>query len=177
MALSFAPLESQRIQVLGDYLSGIFAGVNVVQGQQNFTPLPMGSYLSMTTANESDLSTNIATWVAATQSETITRSIQWNVNIEIFGPDAEANAATLMTYFRTEESCDDMTSRALALGFTMSPLYAERTRQTTIVNNENLYEKRQYIQLAMAYQAVITTVLPSAVALDVVAKSVESVSP
>lgn len=167
--------ESMLYLALRTFLEGLVS-CPVMQSQQNRMAMPKGSFILMTGLNAVGLSTDKTAYVPGAVnpgSETHTRSTQWNVQLDCYGPDAADMAAMIATAFKTDYAAQAFTGSTIEI----QPLYAENPRQATILNSENQYEPRWIVELALQYNPVVTLPQDYAMALTVVPAEVDATFP
>lgn len=167
--------QSMLYTALRTFLQGLVS-CPVMQSQQNRVPMPQGDFILMTGLNAPGLSTDKVTFIPGQSNpgnETHSRSTQWDVQLDCYGPDAADMAALIATTFKT-----DYAAAALAESdIEIQPLYANDPRQMTIVNSENQYNPRWIVELAFQYNPVVTLPQDFAMSLTVVPAEVDAVFP
>jgi hypothetical protein len=167
--------ESMLYAALRTFLLGLVS-CPVQQSQQNRESMPQGDFILMTGLAAPALSTDKTTFVPGSSNpgnETHTRSTQWNVQLDCYGPDAADMAALIATSFKTDYAATALAAAAIEL----QPLFANDPRQMTIVNAENQYEPRWIVELALQYNPVVTLPQDFAIGLTVIPAEVDAVFP
>lgn len=145
------PLQSFLMQVTGLPID------NVLDGQQNLTPMPKSDFIVMTPLSQVGMSTNRVAYddngVFGEGKQINGRSTQWTCQIDSYGPSAAQNAAMLGTLFRSDYSCEWFRAN----GNILSPLYCSEPRQTSMINGEQQYEDRWTVDLIAQYNPTVTT--------------------
>jgi hypothetical protein len=175
VSASISVTESQLYTALRTFLLGLVS-CPVQQSQQNREAMPQGDFILMTGLGAPGLSTDKTTFVPGTSNpgnETHTRSTQWNVQLDFYGPDAADMAALIATSFKTDYAATALAAAAIEI----QPLYANDPRQMTIVNAENQYEPRWIVELALQYNPVVTLPQDFAIGLTVIPAEVDAVFP
>jgi len=175
VSASISVTESQLYTALRTFLLGLVS-CPVQQSQQNREAMPQGDFILMTGLGAPGLSTDKTTFVPGTSNpgnETHTRSTQWNVQLDFYGPDAADMAALIATSFKTDYAATALAAAAIEI----QPLYANDPRQMTIVNAENQYEPRWIVELAFQYNPVVTLPQDFAIGLTVIPAEVDAVFP
>lgn len=130
---------------------------NVLDGQQNLTPMPKGDFIIMTPMRHVGLSTNRVQFddngVYGDGKELTQRSIQWPCQIDCYGENAADNATIIGTMIRSEYACEWFRSQNSPL----SPLYCTDPHQTTMINGEQQYESRWTMDFTGQFNPTITT--------------------
>lgn len=167
--------ESMLYAALRAFLLGLVS-CPVLQSQQNRVAMPAGDFILMTGLGAPGLSTDKTTFIPGQSNpgnETHTRSTQWNVQLDCYGPDAPDMAALIATTFKT-----DYAAAQLALApIEIQPLYADDPRQMTIVDSEGQYNPRWVVEMALQYNPVVTLPQDYAMAIAVVPAEVDATFP
>lgn len=147
------PLQAFLMEITGLTID------DVLDGQQNLTPMPLGDFIVMTPMKQIGLSTNRVKYVdngvygdGLQQNQ---RSTQWPCQIDCYGENAADNAAVIGTLIRSDFACEWFRQN----GSTLSPLYCSDPHQTTMINGEQQYESRWTMDFIGQFNAVITTPL------------------
>lgn len=167
--------QSMLYTALRAFLLGLVA-CPVLQSQQNRTAMPTGDFILMTGLGTPGLSTDKTTFVPGGSNpgnETHSRSTQWNVQLDCYGPDAADMAALIATTFKTDFAAQQFALAAIEI----QPLYANDPRQMTIVDSEQQYEPRWVVELALQYNPVVTLPQDYAMSLSVIPAEVDAVFP
>lgn len=167
--------QSMLYTALRTFLLGLVS-CPVEQSQQNRDAMPKGDFILMTGTGAPGLSTDKTTFIPGQSnpgSETHSRSTQWNVQLDCYGPDAADMAALIATTFKTDYAATALAAAAVEI----QPLYADDPRQMTIINAENQYEPRWIVGLALQYNPVVTLPQDFAIGLTVIPAEVDAVFP
>lgn len=158
-------------------LSIVAAGVEVIYGQDNRVPEPLGDdFLVMTPLSQARLSTNDTTYTdpgtnpGTANYERATRSM---IQIDIHGPNSADNAAMIETLYRSEYAVDSFSTS----GLDIQPLYCDDAKQMPFINGENQFEQRWIITAAIQYNPVTAVPQDFADALSVNIVSVDATYP
>jgi len=158
-------------------LSIVAAGVEVVNGQDNRVPEPLGDdFLVMTPLGQSRLSTNGETYTdpgTNPGTRNFERATKSTIQIDIHGPNSADNAAMIETLYRSEYAVDSFK----ASGLDIQPLYCDDARQMPFNNGENQYEQRWIITAVIQYNPVTAVPQDFADALSVNIISVDATYP
>lgn len=175
MSATISVTESMLYTALRTFLLGLVT-CPVMQSQQNRAAMPTGDFILMTGLNAVGLSTDKVTFIPGQENpgnETHTRSTQWNVQLDCYGPDAADMAALVATTFKTDYAAQALAAAAIEI----QPLYANDPRQMTIINAEQQYEPRWIVELALQYNPVVTLPQDFAMALTVIPAEVDATFP
>lgn len=130
---------------------------NVLDGQQNLTPMPLGDFIIMTPMRQVGLSTNRVRYadngVYGEGVQQNIRSTQWPCQIDCYGDGAADNAAIIGTLIRSEYACEWFRQN----GNTLIPLYCSDPHQTTMINGEQQYESRWTMDFIGQYNPSVST--------------------
>lgn len=175
MSATISVTESALYLAVRTFLEGLVA-CPVMQSQQNHMAMPKGDFILMTGLNAPALSTDKVTFIPGQSnpgSETHSRSTQWNVQLDCYGPDAADMAALIATTFKTDYAAQELAGAAIEI----QPLYAKDPLQGTILNAENQYEPRWIVELVFQYNPVVTLPQDFAMSLTVVPAEVDATFP
>lgn len=175
MTAAISVTESMLHDALRTFLMGLVS-CPVMQSQQNRGAMPTGDFILMTGLNAPGLSTDKTTFIPGQTNpgnETHSRSTQWNVQIDCYGPNAANLAALIATTFKTDYAAAQLALTAIEL----QPLYANDPHQMTIVNAEGQYEPRWIVEIALQYNPVVTLPQDFAIGLTVIPAEVDAVFP
>ena len=130
---------------------------NVLDGQQNLTPMPTGDFIIMTPMRQAGLSTNRVQFddngVYGDGKELTQRSIQWPCQIDCYGPAAADFATIIGTMVRSEYACEWFRNNNSPL----TPHYCSDPHQTTMINGEQQYESRWTMDFIGQFNPTVTT--------------------
>lgn len=178
MSITISITEDNVLAALRGFLLGIVAaGTEVVYGQDNRVPEPLGdNFLVMTTISQVRLATNGSTYTdpgTNPGSRNYQQPTKISIQIDIHGPVSADYAATISTLFRSEYACDVLA----ASGFDIQPLYCEDPKQMPFINGENQFEQRWTIEAVLQYNPITAVPQDFADALEVNIISVDATYP
>lgn len=137
--------EDQVLTTLGNWAQSVLGnGFNVIVGQVNrVPPFPSGSnFAVMTPLSRTGLSTNQKLYtddtIANVHTRTTTRGTEYEVQFDLFGPDASDQIQVLSTLFKDFSG----TEWFKASGISAAPLFATEPRQMVFTNEHQQYEDR-----------------------------------
>lgn len=160
MSATLNVTESQLFTALRTFLIDLIGpGVEVIQTQNNRVPMPSGPFITMTPIRIDGLSTDVTGYTADTRTDT--RTTQWQVQLDFYGPQAAMQAATVAQLWRTS-----WTTEQLAAG-PLQPLHPGEPLQTTMVNGEMQWESRWTLDLFAQFNPITTVSQQSAIALAI----------
>lgn len=158
--------QSQLQAALRSFLLGLLdSSWQVIEGQDNRVPMPVGNFVVMTSLLVGYIATPQESWLAGTSnpgSDSVRTSSQWRCQLDFYGPGAQDAATAVSRMVRTDYACDQFT----ASGIDMQPLYAEDPRNLTIINAENQYEPRWQFDFIAQFNPVVSPPLDFAATLD-----------
>lgn len=130
------------------------ADTQVVAGQQNHVPLPQGRVVVITPLMH--VAMDVPTTAYDRKDDRIGKrqSLDWRVQLDIYGEDAADMAAMLATVLRSDVSFDWLAEQK----YVIRPLYAEDPRNMAFINDAMNYEARWMLEVHL--QANPTTTLP-----------------
>jgi hypothetical protein len=151
--------ESDLYKALGDFLQGLFVDAQIERTQQNGVPMPRGEFITMTALNSAGLSTGVVNYTAPAAAgmgqQHMTRTTQWQCQLDFYGASAERNALLLATLYRSEYATDALRRS----GGVLTPLYCSDPRQTTLINGEQQYEPRWTLDIQAQINPVVSAPL------------------
>lgn len=178
MSIVVSITEEQLLTALRTFLLTLVpVGTEVIDGNDNRTPMPITPFVMMTTLRFADLSVsrstyNVPTDGTANGSENNATDVQWNVQIDCFGSGASSNANTIARLIKTPYAVQQFDASGLA----MAPLYATEVHNTTMINGEQQYEQRFTFEFVAQFNPVIQTPMQFANEVTVGIQTVESLS-
>lgn len=143
----------------------------VIRTQVNRVATPAGDFIAMTAKLSTPLATNVDAYTA--NSKSITRSTQWNVQIDCYGALANERATALSMLLRDGYGCESFK----ASGFDIQPLYADDAQQFPLVTGEDQYVERWFFNAALQYNPVVNVSQDSANVLSIGIKEVDRYYP
>lgn len=147
------------------------AGTEIVQLQDNGVPMPQGPFVGMNNGDNQRLETNTRTYVGgAPGTKKILAPSAYSMNLDFYGPNSGAWAATTQAMFRDEIAVETFPANIV-------PLYADNPIQLPLISGEQLYEQRWRLKAVMQTNTEITVNQDSATALGVGLVSVERTYP
>lgn len=177
MSVTISITNSQLQTALRAFLLGMLGtGWQVIEGQDNRAPMPLGNFVVMTSMLVGYIATPEESWVAGRSNPGIDNaktSSQWRCQLDFYGTGAQDAATAVSRIIRTGYACDQFT----ASGVDMQPLYAEEPRNLTMINAENQYEPRWSFDFIAQFNPVVSTPLDFAVALTVIPAEVDATFP
>lgn len=146
------PTEAQIYSSVGLWLRQVLlTGTVILEGQENFTPSPIGPYVVMEIVSRQRLATN--SWSYANGERSLVEPVRMGMQINLFGRTAGENVGRIQQLWR-----DFYTTDALrALGGYISPIDTSEPSQAPLVNAEANYEDQWTIDLR--FQVNLTTVI------------------
>ena len=140
---------------LRTYLIEMFPGVEVVHGYDNDVSMPIDPYILMTGISTRRLGTNSHKYAGQLTLPTGTKDTKQpmavDVQIDIYGDDAENRINTLTTLWRDSYTTERLKPAAAY------PLYCAEPRNLTFQNSSHNYEPRWLTTLTIQYDATVTT--------------------
>lgn len=151
--------SSDTIAALRAFLISVLpVGVEVVKGQDNRVPQPIGAdCVTMTPILRGRLSTNVVThsdgWPTQAQERHALQPTQVTVQLDIHGPNSSNTAQIISTLFRDGYGCD----RFAETGFDVQPLFCSDPRQVPFLNEAQQIEMRWVIDAVMQANPIVTS--------------------
>lgn len=160
---------------LRTYLLSIWpAATEVVQGDVNRVSTPTGdNFAVMWLLNSTRLATNVNTWSNGVNPTTLERTqpLRLSLQIDVCGPQAEANALTLTTLWRDAHAIDALK------GSGMTPLDADDAWRSPFITAEKQYQERWIVKIHLQDNFTVSTSQQFADSLAVEILSVDAEYP
>lgn len=100
----------------------------------------------------------------------IMQPTQWEVQLDVHGPDSADNAQIISTLFRDGYATENFSDL-------VSPLYADDPQQIPFINGEDQYENRWVINAVMQVNPVVAVPQQYADTIDITLQNVEATFP
>lgn len=125
---------------------------NVRQGQQNSVPMPLGpNFVIMTPGDRGPLATTVREYRPDNEMRDTTRSTQFGLQLDFYGPEATDNGQVFSILFRDMYGCDFLRP------YDVQPLYTDSGRQMPLTNSELQYETRWMIRTVLQINPTVST--------------------
>ena len=174
MAVVPSITEANVLKALRSLLLGIApSGVEVIKAQDNRVSEPAAlDFITMTPLRQQRLSTNRRSGElpVGTDQITILNPIDFQVQLDVHGPNSADNVDAIASLFRDGYSCDSFA----ASGFDIQPLYADDPLQAPFVNDQQQYENRWVTTLHMQVNPLLTVTQQFAGQLAIKTKLVDA---
>lgn len=144
-------------------------GTQVITGQQNMAPLPLGRVVVMTPLMQTALDVPTTKYNREAGTVSKRQSKDWRVQLDCYGDNAADAAAMLQTLFRTEIAFDWMAEQKLSI----RPLWAEEPRNMAFINDAMNYENRWMLEVHLQVNPAVTVPQEFAEELKVDTEAVE----
>lgn len=130
--------EDAIMTALRAFIIGVVPdGVEVVQGQDNFVPMPAGAdFIMMTPARREQLSQTATDYAPNDETKEISRSTGLHFQLDTYGPNASDNVQLVTTLFRDDYGFQFFKTYGLA------PLYCDDGQQMPLVSGEQTWIQR-----------------------------------
>lgn len=122
----------------------------IAHEMDNVVPIPQGGFVLMNHVNKHELSTSIQSYNALSQVLSYAKSLDYVLQVDLYGASASDWATIVDTFWRSEEASDFLEP----YGF--DPLYAEDSLHLEFTNAEAQYEERWTTRLHLALNPVIS---------------------
>lgn len=153
--------KSQVLARLRTFLLAVVAeGVEVLQGNDNRVPMPLGEFVVMGPPRATNMSAPKVSYDAERGEQVITQPMRYSVQLDCYGPGSAATATMISTLLRTEYAVD-------MLSPVVAPLYASDPQEMPLVNGEQQYEERWMFSAELQYNPSIAVPQQFANALEV----------
>lgn len=141
------------------------AGVEAIQGQDNFVTMPAGTdFVVMTPAQRVQMSQTTHAYDPVSGNQEIARSTSLHFHLDTYGPNASDNIQVLTTLFR-----DDYGFQFFA-PYGLAPLYCDDGQQMPLVSGEKTYIQRWLMRGVLQTNLDVTVPVQYADTLDATIK-------
>lgn len=144
--------------------------VEIVQQQDNRVPMPKGAFIAMNNNGMDRLSFNVDSYDALTQGKSMLSSFVYEVQLDFYGPIAQAWAAETVTLFRDEYATDIFPAN-------IQPLYADDPIQIPLISGESQYIQRWRLGARVQYKPTVSATHQSMLAIDIALAPVDQTFP
>jgi len=134
--------------------------VEIVQQQDNRVPMPKGGFIAMNNNGMDRLSFNIDNYDAINQGKTILTPINFEVQLDFYGPIAQQWAAETVSLFRDEYATQIFPSN-------IQPLYADDPVQIPLIDGEAQYLQRWRLAASLQYNPILSTIQQSMLGVEI----------
>jgi hypothetical protein len=154
MPVTLSQIEDAVLTVLRTFLLGVLPlGIEVVRGQNNRTPEPLGpDFIVMTPTLRGRLSTNVSTYQQTAGTRRVLAPTQLTIQLDVHGPNGADNAQVVSTLLRDFAAC----TAFKAAGIDAVPLYAGDPRQIPFINGEAQFEDRWIVDAVLQVNPAAT---------------------
>ncbi|CAB5155392.1 hypothetical protein UFOVP150_5 [uncultured Caudovirales phage] len=163
--------DNDVFKALGDFLVAVLpTSTPIMQTQDNLVGMPISGFVTMNNSSKKRLATNIHTYEKTTPIvgyKHVMVSTQYNIHLDLYGPDSGMWAATVQTLFRDEFATSIMPSN-------IQPLHADDPIQLPLIDGERNYTERWKLQVYMQYNPIVTVAQQFAIAIEPVGNVVEA---
>lgn len=144
--------ETAILTRLTSFLEAVLpAGVEVVQGQDNRVPEPVGpDFVVFWPINRARLGTNLGEYDPLDETKAVTTPVKFTVQVDVHGPNGADNAQVIMSLWRDPYGCEFMDPIA-------APLYGEDFPQLPFANENDQLENRWVLRLHMQANISVST--------------------
>lgn len=128
------------------------AGVEVIQGQDNRVPEPLGpNHVVMTPARRVQLAQTTRDFDQENSEIDVGRSTELHFKLDAYGPASSDNVQVISTLFRDAYGADFLRPYGVA------PLYCDDGQQMPLVNGEFQYEQRWMMRGVLHANLLVAT--------------------
>ncbi len=171
MTYTISITEDQVFTALRNWLLYAIPG-EVIEGVVNRVSTPSGGFVTMTGISKVRLSTNATSYPDA-NTEVNEQSLDFHVQLDVYGDSAGDWATIISTAFRSDQACIFLDAQLSGL----APLYAEDIRQVPMITGEEQYESRWTTTIHLQFNPSVSDAQQSANQLNVGIISVDATYP
>ena len=135
--------EDEIYDELWDYLTALFPSIPVVRGLQNNSPLPHNAIVMTLMAYTQDLDQSQYSFDSEAQEATVQVSKLQMMQLDFYGDGAYDRVMKTSTLWRSRYSTEALKG--------VAPLYANNPRNLQYVNEQDQYEQRFLLEIALQY--------------------------
>lgn len=152
MSYAVSLTEDDIMTALRAFILSIMpAGVEAIQGQDNFVPMPgAGDFIVMTPAKREQFSQTAHAYDGSAGTEEISRSTSLHFQLDTYGPNASDNVQVLTTLFR-----DDFGFRFFK-PYGLAPLYCDDGQQMPLISGEKTWIQRWMMRGVLQTNLAVT---------------------
>lgn len=124
----------------------------VIRGMGNRVPMPLPNFVNVQALSRSRIATDVQCPDTTSQLPTtmgLLQSIQYNVQIDCYGPQSSLWSDMLSTILRSEQGVN-------LLAPNCAPLYADDARMIPLVDGEQQWEERWCLDAAFEVDSLVT---------------------
>lgn len=140
--------EQEIYGELWDYLTALFPNIPVVQGLQNNSPLPPNAIVMTLMPYAQDLDQSQYYNDGETEESMVQVSKLQMMQLDFYGDDAYNKVMKVSTLWRSQYTTEALKG--------VQPLYANNPRNMEYVNEQDQYEKRFLLEIALQYNPYYT---------------------
>ena len=149
--------EQEIYNEIWDYLTALFPSLPVVQGLQNNSPLPHNAIVMTLMPYTQDLDQSQYHHDSEAQESMIQGSKLQMMQLDFYGDNAFNDVTKVATLWRSMHTTEALKG--------VQPLYANNPRNLEYVNEQDQYEKRFLLEIALQYNPYYTYAEQSADAM------------
>lgn len=154
-------------------IAALPAGVEIVQAQDNFVPMPLGGFVSMNNVGQNRLGRSIVNYADSGTNpghKKVETHVEYTMQVDFFGPESNAWATTVQALFSDDFAFD-------LFPVNIKPLYADGPTQIPLITGEEVYLQRWKLMCVMQVNPVITIDQDFADALSIGVKEIDATFP
>ncbi len=147
------------IDALKAFLVPFCTGMEIVRGQVNRVPSPLGGYVVLTEGTLIDLQVPSSIVDKITEEATLHGPQEIAIQIDFYGASSGQLCSAVKQALRSSYGFDKFPEN-------IKPLYTDAGRQIPLVTGEEEYETRWTLTAALQYNPVVTVPQQTATALE-----------
>jgi len=125
----------------------------VIAGNDNGVAAPIGTYIVLTHMGRTPLSTPWLTYgdtgVPSTENEVTNLSLEYQYQLDVYGPNASDLVMILHVMFRSDATSQWLSDYGEANDLTVDAFFPDNPSHVPIVNEENQYEERWVLRVRL----------------------------
>ena len=151
-------------------LSVLPTGWEVIQGQENLVPMPIGQFVLMTSNGYERLATNVDKLDNTGLINSINTQFHYKIQLDFYGAGSSEYSAVVSSLFRDIDTPAEFPDY-------LKPLYADVAMQIPLITAGDNYLERWMVLSHLQFNPTMTKVVQSANALEATVIPVDVIYP
>lgn len=151
------------VTALRSFILSVLSDMHVVEGQQNHVPLPLGRVVVMTPLMQTAMDMPVTRYDRTAKTVGKRQSMDWRVQLDVYGEGAEDAATVLSALFRSDVSFEWLADQ----GHQVRALYASAPQNMAFINDAMNYESRWMLEVHLHANPTVSVPQQFADALSV----------
>ena len=166
--MKITPAEDDVMTSLRSLLLSVVPDAEVIQGQENFSPLPLGRSIVMTIISATALIVPVRTYDGATANHT--QGKEYRIQLDTYGHGASDVCSALAVVFRSTIATEFFDAQQIDV----QTLFAGEPRNMQFINESNNYEDRWSLDVHLQVNQTVSAPVQSATQLAVGLREIDT---